>query len=67
MKRKILGVFFVFSAVIAGMFLRFYSPHVDGFYDAYRLQGLRVVHLIISDNGTPDDTDDDWIVDWEYR
>ena len=33
-------------------------------YDAYDTAGR---HLIISDNGTPADTDDDWIVDWEYR
>ena len=23
------------------------------------------VHLIMDDNGTPDDYDDDWVVDWE--
>ena len=23
------------------------------------------IHLIMSDNGTPDDYDDDWVVDWE--
>lgn len=23
------------------------------------------LHLIMSDNGTPDDYDDDWVVDWE--
>ena len=23
------------------------------------------VHLIMCDNGTPDDFDDDWVVDWE--
>lgn len=67
MKRKIFGAILGLTAMTAGAFLRFYSPHVDGFYGAYRLQGLRVVHLIISDNGTPADTDDDWIVDWEYR
>lgn len=23
------------------------------------------IHLIMSDNGTPTDYDDDWVVDWE--
>lgn len=23
------------------------------------------IHLIMCDNGTPDDYDDDWVVDWE--
>lgn len=27
--------------------------------------GESKLHLIISDNGTPGDYDDDWIVDWE--
>ena len=35
-------------------------------YDAYTARGGRVVHMIMSDNGTPNDLFDDWLVDWEY-
>lgn len=35
-------------------------------YDAYTAQEGRVVHMIMSDNATPDNLSDDWLVDWEY-
>ena len=31
-------------------------------YDVWAQPGL---HLAMSDNGTPDDFDDDWVIDWE--
>lgn len=31
-------------------------------YDAWTSTGY---HLILSDNGTPEDVEDDWIIDWE--
>lgn len=37
-------------------------PHQGECYSAYTTDG---VHLIISDNGTPDNLDDDFICDWE--
>lgn len=33
-----------------------------GVYDVWAPNGL---HLAMSDNGTPDDYDDDWVIDWE--
>lgn len=35
-------------------------------YDAYAARDGRVVHMIVSDNATPADMSDDWVVDWEY-
>lgn len=34
----------------------------DGVYDVWAAPGL---HLMMSDNGTPDDYDDDWVIDYE--
>lgn len=34
----------------------------DNTYSVWSDDGI---HLIMSDNGTPDDYDDDWVVDWE--
>lgn len=33
-----------------------------GVYDVWSPSGL---HLAMCDNGTPDDFDDDWVIDWE--
>ena len=33
--------------------------------DVYSVWTNNGLHLMICDNGTPDDYDDDWIVDWE--
>lgn len=37
-------------------------PHQGDCYSAYTTDG---VHLIISDNGTPQKLEDDFICDWE--
>lgn len=39
------------------------SLPVDDCYSVWS-EGDRI-HLIMCDNGTPDDFDDDWVVDWE--
>ena len=42
---------------------RYYDQYSDaGMYNVWAEPGL---HLMMSDNGTPDDYDDDWVVDWE--
>lgn len=37
-------------------------PHQGDCYSAYTPEG---VHLIMSDNGTPDNLEDDFVCDWE--
>ena len=39
-----------------------YAVKHDECYSAWTEDGI---HLILSDNGTPDDIDDDFICDWE--
>ena len=34
----------------------------DGVYDVWATPGL---HLVMDDNGTPDDYSDDWVIDYE--
>lgn len=34
----------------------------DDVYDVWAGPGL---HLMMSDNGTPNNFDDDWVIDWE--
>ena len=42
---------------------RRYSDYsTDGVYDVWASPGL---HLVMSDNSTPDDYSDDWVIDWE--
>lgn len=67
MKRYVIGAFLGLVAIGTGAFFRFHSPHVEGYYSAFCARDGRVVHMVMSDNGTPADMDDDWIVDWEYR
>lgn len=33
--------------------------------DVYSVWSDNGLHLMMCDNGTPDDFDDDWVVDWE--
>ena len=47
--------------VLALLFHRPVAPEPD-IYSAWTDTGY---HLMISDNGTPDDPEDDWVVDWE--
>lgn len=35
-------------------------------YDSFRAYDSYVIKYVMSDNGTPDDFFDDFIVDWEY-
>ena len=65
MKLKIIGAFL---GMLVGAFSRFYVTTAQGaeLYDAYAARGGRVVHMIMSDNATPADLSDDWVVDWEY-
>lgn len=44
------------------------SGELDGaqLYDAYTTRDGHTVHFIVSDNATPADQFDDWLVDWEY-
>lgn len=37
------------------------APHAEC-YDAWNSDGL---HLVMHDNGTPEDYADDWVIDWE--
>ena len=40
------------------------TPHYEEQgYDVWSDDGH--THLMMTDNGTPDDYDDDWVVDWE--
>lgn len=43
------------------------SPRVDMYHggNVYSVWAEPGLHLMMSDNGTPDDYDDDWVVDWE--
>ena len=41
---------------------RYSDYSTDGVYDVWASPGL---HLVMSDNSTPDDYDDDWVIDYE--
>lgn len=43
------------------------SPRVDMYHggQVYSVWAEPGLHLMVSDNGTPDDYDDDWVIDWE--
>lgn len=59
------------KAMIIAMALMATVAPVEKRYDMYSGAGVYDVwaepelHLMMSDNGTPDDFDDDWIIDWE--
>lgn len=43
------------------------SPRVDMYHGSqvYNVWADSGLHLMMCDNGTPNDYDDDWVVDWE--
>lgn len=43
------------------------SPRADMYHggEVYSVWSEPGLHLMMSDNGTPDDYSDDWVVDWE--
>lgn len=43
------------------------AKHYDQYSDngCYNVWGSPGLHLMMSDNGTPDDYSDDWVIDWE--
>lgn len=63
MKAKAIGAFF---GMLIGAISRFGTDQGAEMYDAYAARNGRVVHMIMSDNATPGDMFDDWLVDWEY-
>lgn len=54
---RLLILVYLISTMLTGN-----ADHAAGGYDAWAGPGL---HLMISDNGTPDIYDDDFITDWE--
>ena len=61
MKALILAI----TALVAMHPSRSYDQYSDnGMYSVWAEPGFR---LMMSDNGTPFDYDDDWVVDWEYN
>ena len=63
MKARAIGAIF---GLIIGAFSRLTTADGAELYDAYTAHDGHVVHMIMSDNGTPRDLCDDWVVDWEY-
>lgn len=57
---KALMIALALTATVAPMRNDMYSG--AKVYDVWASPGL---HLMMSDNATPDDFDDDWVVDWE--
>ena len=49
-------------SLLVGIFPGNNYPYVDGAYDVWGSNGL---HLMMYDNGTPSDYNDDFICDWE--
>lgn len=59
---KALIIALVASTVISGP-TRYYDQYSEaGMYNVWEESGL---HLMMSDNGTPDDYSDDWVIDYE--
>lgn len=58
--KKIIALVIFLGA--AALFTSDIKAQNDNCYSAYTENGI---HLIISDNGTPGDFDDDFICDWE--
>lgn len=54
---KLLFIVYLVSSLLMGN-----ADHRDGIYDVWAGPGL---HIMMSDNGTPEDLDDDFVVDWE--
>ena len=61
---KLFAVTAVLTAFIASLaaFIKGSAQPEDHVYDVWANPGL---HLMMSDNGTPDDFDDDFVIDWE--
>lgn len=50
------------TTLIAPVDKRYSDYSTDGVYDVWASPGL---HLVMSDNSTPDDYSDDWVIDYE--
>lgn len=59
---KLMTLALIALAVTAPVEKRYDGYSDAGVYDVWAQPGL---HLAMSDNGTPDDYDDDWVIDWE--
>ena len=59
---RVLLIGMMFAALIAPLEKRYSDYSTDGVYDVWSAPGL---HLAMSDNSTPDDYSDDWVIDYE--
>lgn len=59
---KALLIALIATTAIAPVEKRYDGYSDAGVYDVWASPGL---HLVMSDNGTPDDYDDDWVIDYE--
>lgn len=59
---KALMIALALTATVAPMETRNDMYSGANVYDVWAAPGL---HLMMSDNATPDDFDDDWVIDWE--
>lgn len=53
--------------ILTLMLLAFTTLQTQPIADVYSVWAEPGLHLMMCDNGTPDDYDDDWVVDWEYN
>lgn len=59
---KALAIAMALMVAVAPVEKRYDGYSTDGVYDVWAAPGL---HLMMDDNGTPDDYSDDWVIDYE--